>query len=171
MWTSLVVVLLSAAPDAAAMCGPQRKPTDRSCTADADCVAVKRTTDCCGSLKIEGINQQDAARFEAEELVCGRELKKCKCMAAPTRLDDGSRAESKAERIELVCREQVCRTQGAKPPLTSQSVKALPSCPAAQCGPAPATPNWECPDGVSVGGRGPCVRIDGQCRWSRLECP
>jgi hypothetical protein len=45
-------------------------------------------------------------------------------------------------------------------------------CEKSKCGPAPAYPNAQCPDGIHQDGRGPCVyRDDGSCGWFRLKCP
>ena len=44
--------------------------------------------------------------------------------------------------------------------------------PAFQCGPAPAMPNFECPDGTMGGPSGYCMRNpDGSCGWGYRECP
>ena len=45
-------------------------------------------------------------------------------------------------------------------------------CTSQECGPAPLAPNYLCPDGVSVGGPGPCLRSsDGKCGWTWQTCP
>lgn len=152
------------AQNPAPTCGPQRQPADRTCAVDADCVAVRVNLDCCGTQAVRGVSRADAARFQAQERLCspGR---RCGCESGPTRLDDGSRWEH--DRAVLVaCRERVCTTFLAPVPATSPE-----PCSRAECGPAPAMPNWTCPDGVNVAGRGPCLRVNGRCGWTRLECP
>ena len=48
----------------------------------------------------------------------------------------------------------------------------LPSCTNEQCGPAPMMPSHLCPDGHTMAGPGPCVRLpNGQCGWESIQCP
>ena len=45
-------------------------------------------------------------------------------------------------------------------------------CSPEDCGPALGMPNYECPDGVTIGGPGDCTRNeDGVCGWEIIECP
>jgi hypothetical protein len=156
-------------PPPANVCQQRRVP-DRTCSTDADCAIVRVHLSCCGTESVNGINRADLEAFQAYQRQCARG-RACGCAAGPTRLDDGSRLE-RNEPVLVACRANLCTTYLAPPAkLTSDSVQQLSGCPAAACGPAPLYPTAECGDGVSVSGRGPCVRIGGRCRWVRLECP
>lgn len=163
----LLVVLRAAVVLAEDVCPAQRSAPSRACVTDSDCAVVTQRLDCCGSQAMKGINRAGVARFEAEERACSKNGNQCKCEAAPTQLDEGT-LNAKGE-VLVACRAKVCTTFLAR--LTSRSVKALPACAKEACGPAPRMPNSECADGVSVSGPGPCVMLDGKCRWARLECP
>ncbi|MEK6983915.1 MAG: hypothetical protein AABX33_05055 [Nanoarchaeota archaeon] len=46
------------------------------------------------------------------------------------------------------------------------------TCSKEECGPAPAMPNYLCPDGNTWAGHGGCVRKrDGSCSWEIISCP
>ncbi len=168
--------------DDADRCGAAARPADRSCATDADCVVVRQQVSCCGTVTVLGINRADAERFQAQERRCAARGPACLCAPGPTTVDDGSRLEGNANAL-VACRARRCTTflaprpeprpqqQAGRPRLTSESIKALPRCQPSECGPAPMYPSMICPDGVSIGGRGPCVRLDGRCGWAHLECP
>jgi hypothetical protein len=157
------------------------KPTqlDQHCESDADCLLLWLPPSCCGTRGVKGINRAGLPRYQEHLRRCPPEGRHCGCAPGPTILDDGSRLE-RNEPVRVVCRNRVCSTalgapaggleEGARV-FTSESIRSLPRCANAECPPAPASPTSVCPDGVSVGGRGPCVRLDGQCRWVRLTCP
>lgn len=44
-------------------------------------------------------------------------------------------------------------------------------CTAADCGPAPGAPNFECSDGETIGGPACTEGDDGECGWVFVECP
>ena len=178
MWKLLVVVVLAAPPDYGLSTGgpptppptrpPPRPPKpnvclprepDRSCTTDADCAIVRRVVDCCGSDVVTGINRNDLTAHQEYLKACGMR-RSCGCMAAPTRLDDGS-SQDRLGQVVATCRENVCTTSMVREEVCSPQ----------ECGPAPTYPTSMCPDGVNRSGRGPCARVDGVCRWTRLECP
>lgn len=161
-----------AAPDAgeAVSCATPVQP-DRSCAADTDCVALTRTVSCCGTQAITGVRREHAWRVQAWDRQCNRG-RACGCAPGPTLLDDGTRLDRRAP-VAASCRANVCTTHALPRPagFTSETVKALPRCAREECPRAPMLPTQTCADGVSQSGRGPCVRLDGACRWVRLECP
>ena len=197
MWRPLVLLALAASPygltvgDAGtarpqvgepppAVCRPNVLPEpERTCSTDADCTTVEQVVNCCGTLAIKGAAVSDVSRFSAEDRRCnpGR---RCGCEAGPAHLDDGSVVRNEDRRPVLAaCHANRCRTEhgqasapGQRPGgLTSDEVERLPHCERDECGPAPLYPTATCPDGRHQSGRGPCVRIEGACRWARMVCP
>ena len=63
---------------------------DHSCTADADCVAVKHVANCCGTARVIGLRGTEAAKFQQLEPTCDGSYPACGCATAPTATDDGS---------------------------------------------------------------------------------
>src|SRR5262245_22785648 len=107
-----------------------RRPLNRACATDADCVVFRRIGDCCGSLAVSGINRADLERAQTENRQCnpGRH---CACAPAPTRLDDGSRIDGN-EKVGVACTAGQCNTflEPTPVPLTSELVRQLQACPA-----------------------------------------
>lgn len=100
-----------AAGKAGGTCEARRKPADRACTHDDECVAVSHLLDCCGSMTVTGINRRDQSRFEAFERECEAPKKTCKCEAAATTIDEG-RLTTAAPRVR--CRQSVCTTTSTR---------------------------------------------------------
>lgn len=70
----------------------------RGCAVDSDCVAVRHTADCCGTVVVWGIAASAQAEFLPLEGACGNELLQCKCEAGPTVADDRSSGPNFAAR-------------------------------------------------------------------------
>ncbi|MDP6942924.1 MAG: hypothetical protein QF464_02145, partial [Myxococcota bacterium] len=50
--------------------------------------------------------------------------------------------------------------------------EVTPTCSDDDCGPMPGMPNYTCPDGVTIGGPGPCeLQASGACGWTIVQCP
>jgi hypothetical protein len=63
---------------------------DRSCSSDADCLAVSHTTNCCGTDVWIGIRASEKDRFSSLESACDRSYPACGCAEGPPTTDDGS---------------------------------------------------------------------------------
>jgi hypothetical protein len=59
--------------------------TDAACTVDDDCVVATTLRDCCGSLRITGVNAASLAAFNEDAGDCFLEV--CDCLSQPT-VDD-----------------------------------------------------------------------------------
>ncbi len=70
----------------------------RGCVVDSDCVTVKHTADCCGTMVVWGISAAAKDAFLPLEGACSNELLQCKCEAGPTTADDHSSGPTFAAR-------------------------------------------------------------------------
>jgi hypothetical protein len=93
----------------AAACA-QATMVDRSCTSDADCVAVTHTTNCCGSAIWMGIRATEKQRFTALETACEMSYPGCGCAAGPPVTDDGSVVRFGATAAGVTCQAGTCKT-------------------------------------------------------------
>jgi hypothetical protein len=82
---------------------------ERKCTLDADCVAVKHTTNCCGSAIWIGIRASAAQHFSSLEQVCDASYPACGCAAGQPVAEDGSLLQV-GEASGVACAAGVCKT-------------------------------------------------------------
>ena len=82
---------------------------DHSCTADADCVAVKHVASCCGTVRVIGLRASEQARFQQLEPQCDASYPACGCATGPTTTDDGSTIRSD-QAAGVTCRQGICTT-------------------------------------------------------------
>jgi hypothetical protein len=81
----------------------------RSCTTDADCVAVSHTVDCCGSSRTTGLRATELARFREIETQCAASYPGCECRSRAPMTDDGSMVRPGAN-VAIACLGTVCTT-------------------------------------------------------------
>ena len=82
---------------------------DRSCTTNADCVAVAHTINCCGTGVWIGLRATEAQRFATLESACDASYPRCGCpLLAPT-TDDGSTVND-ADTVSVSCQGGACKT-------------------------------------------------------------
>jgi hypothetical protein len=82
---------------------------DRSCTTDADCVAVQHVKDCCGSTRVIGLRASEQSRFQELETLCSASYPACRCPPLPTITDDGSGVKT-GSNVAIGCVANVCTT-------------------------------------------------------------
>lgn len=73
----------------------------------ADCELKFHMIDCCGSLAAVGINDADAAAFDAAEAMC---QSICDCLPMPTIADDGKTSQDPAA-FQVSCDAGMCKTK------------------------------------------------------------
>jgi hypothetical protein len=83
---------------------------DRSCSTDADCVAVTHTTSCCGSAVWMGIRSTEQQRFSTLETACDGSYPRCGCAAGPPQTDDGSIVNFGSGKAGVSCQGGICKT-------------------------------------------------------------
>jgi hypothetical protein len=83
---------------------------DRSCTVDADCVAVKHTSNCCGQIRYIGIRATEANRFAANEPACDASYPACGCASRSPFMDDGSVDNRPTVQAGVTCQLGTCTT-------------------------------------------------------------
>jgi hypothetical protein len=88
----------------------QATMVDRSCTTDADCVAVTHTTNCCGSAIWMGIRSSEKSRFSTLETACDMSYPGCGCAAGPPVTDDGSVVPFGMTAAGVSCQAGTCKT-------------------------------------------------------------
>jgi hypothetical protein len=81
----------------------------RSCTTDADCVAVHHWVDCCGSSRVMGLRATELARFRELETQCAASYPGCECRPRAPMTDDGSMVRPAAN-VAIGCLGTVCTT-------------------------------------------------------------
>jgi hypothetical protein len=87
---------------------------DRTCTTDADCVAVLHTTSCCGSASWIGLHASETQRFRTLESACDATYPACGCASGEPTTDDGSTIAFGASTAAGVsCTGGVCKTFAA----------------------------------------------------------
>jgi hypothetical protein len=82
---------------------------DRSCSADADCLAVTHTTNCCGSAIWIGIRSTEKSRYDTLETACDKSYPGCGCAAGPPVTDDGSIVQF-GGMAGVACQAGTCKT-------------------------------------------------------------
>lgn len=108
-WSSQCVCEAKRSTAPLTACDERRKPADRACERDDECVAVSHLLDCCGSMTVTGIARRDQARFEAFERDCEAPKRQCRCAAAATTTDEGPLRST--PRVQ--CKAGVCTTTPA----------------------------------------------------------
>ena len=83
---------------------------DRSCTVDADCVAVKHTSNCCGQIRYIGIRATEDALFAANEPACDAGYPPCGCAARQPMMDDDSVDDRTTVQAGVMCLSGTCKT-------------------------------------------------------------
>jgi hypothetical protein len=83
---------------------------DRSCTVDADCVAVTHQINCCGSAVWLGIRVADKPRYDEVETACDRSYPGCGCASGPPTTDDGSVVPFGTMGAGVTCQAGTCKT-------------------------------------------------------------
>ncbi len=83
---------------------------DRACSADSECVAVRRVTNCCGSELVTAVNQAVVKAFKAAAVSCNSQFPPCGCAAQPARADDGSVFDDAHPYVVSKCTAHVCGT-------------------------------------------------------------
>ena len=93
---------------------PPKFPTfPKACFANDDCASVLRQVDCCGTKAAIGVAKSAQSLFEQAAAVCDSQYPKCKCMAQPTKAEDGQNAQAGA--IVATCTKGLCLTGVAAP--------------------------------------------------------
>jgi hypothetical protein len=82
---------------------------DQSCIVDSDCLAVRHTTNCCGTSVWLGINKTGAQEFSTLESVCDASYPACGCPSGPPTTSDGSSIPFAAS-AAVTCQGGVCKT-------------------------------------------------------------
>jgi hypothetical protein len=82
---------------------------DRSCSTEADCVAVKHVANCCGTARIIGLRASQQASFAALESQCDASYPACGCATGATTSDDGSVIKADAQ-AGVTCVQGKCTT-------------------------------------------------------------
>lgn len=82
---------------------------DKQCEAKADCVAVTRTLDCCGSVLVLGINIGALDEFNAAQALCTEEAIVCDCPPNAPIAEDGNSVLA-PEDASLGCIDNLCQT-------------------------------------------------------------
>ena len=82
---------------------------DRTCTTDADCVAVVHETNCCGGMLWIGIRTSALQMFTTLEGQCQASYPGCGCFDNTDSTDDGSRIASPSS-AAATCQAGVCKT-------------------------------------------------------------
>jgi hypothetical protein len=83
---------------------------DRSCTAEADCVAVRHVSNCCGQQTFIGIRASESARFQSLEATCDSTYPVCRCGVGPPTADDGSALAFAGAQPGVTCLRGRCTT-------------------------------------------------------------
>jgi hypothetical protein len=96
--------------DAGANACAQPTTVDRSCTVDADCVAVTHQTNCCGSAIWIGISASEKQRYDALEAACDRTYPGCGCASGAPVTDDGSVVAFGVTGAGVSCQAGTCKT-------------------------------------------------------------
>lgn len=81
---------------------------DRRCAGDGDCFAAAHQTDCCGNVRVLGLNVSERAPFEAAERTCRGQYPDCGCPARPATDDDDQ--SSMAGEFGARCASGMCRS-------------------------------------------------------------
>jgi hypothetical protein len=97
------------AKDGAGSACAQVATVDRTCSVDADCLAVTHTTSCCGSAIWIGIRSSEKDHYAALESACDRTYPACGCAAGPPLTDDGS-VVSFGGMAGVTCQAGMCKT-------------------------------------------------------------
>ena len=82
---------------------------DRSCSVDADCVAVQHVTSCCGGIAWIGVRTSALQQFMSLEMQCQASYPGCGCFDGRDGADDGSRIASNAS-AGVLCQGGTCKT-------------------------------------------------------------
>ena len=83
---------------------------DRSCTVDADCVAVAHTSNCCEQRRYIGIRATEKDRFAANEPSCDASYPACGCAARSPMMDDQSVDNRPTVQAGVTCLLGICTT-------------------------------------------------------------
>jgi hypothetical protein len=99
-------------------CGPGAPPLfpdfDRSCVSEMECILVRHTTDCCGSIRVMGIGASEEAHFVIAEAACVSMYPACGCASDQVTADDGTMSTgSSGEEPTLSCEAGTCTTSFA----------------------------------------------------------
>jgi hypothetical protein len=111
----------------------------RTCRSANDCEIAWLTLDCCGSAAAIGVTHGSAKEVERRSQESPPFAGSCECLAAPTRLDDGTTATAPSD-VVVMCEADVCATRRAQEPTattTPAPTAALTAAPAATTAPAP----------------------------------
>jgi hypothetical protein len=82
---------------------------DQSCLVDSDCLAVRHTTNCCGTSVWLGINKAGGQEFSMLESLCDASYPVCGCAGGPPTTSDGSSLPF-GTNAAVTCQGGVCRT-------------------------------------------------------------
>jgi hypothetical protein len=82
---------------------------DQSCIVDSDCLAVRHTTNCCGTSVWLGINKAGGQEFSMLESLCDASYPVCGCAGGPPTTSDGSSLPF-GTNAAVTCQGGVCRT-------------------------------------------------------------
>jgi hypothetical protein len=82
---------------------------DQSCIVDSDCLAVRHTTNCCGTSVWLGINKAGGQEFSTLESLCDASYPACGCATGSPTTSDGSSIPFGAN-AAVTCQGGVCKT-------------------------------------------------------------
>ena len=82
---------------------------DKSCKTAADCGVVLHQINCCGTFVAAAVSVSAQADFAAAEKTCEAQYPKCKCMALPTKADDGKTAVT-IDEFGATCEAGTCKS-------------------------------------------------------------
>jgi hypothetical protein len=100
-------------PDAGAPSSPSTAVTyDRSCTTSADCTIGTHYLDCCGTLIVLGINQDEVGAFDTNTGIC-HTPPTCRCKGRGAFAEDGQTSSDPNQLSDVVvsCTAGVCATR------------------------------------------------------------
>ncbi len=106
---------------------------------------------------------------------CGGSSERLGQSAPPDRQHDGGDASPVPGVCDQIPQCQFRCPAGTKSPVDgagcTHTCECVPiECSTQDCGPAPGTPNWQCPDGTTAGPS--CsAGADGVCAWHIIDCP
>jgi hypothetical protein len=83
---------------------------DRSCSVDADCLAVRHVSNCCGQEIFIGIRTTESARFQNLEAACDSAYPACGCAAGLPLAQDGSALVFGGPKAGVTCLRGTCTT-------------------------------------------------------------
>ena len=106
---------------------------DQSCIVDSDCLAVRHTTNCCGTSVWLGINKAGGQEFSTLESLCDASYPACGCATGSPTTSDGSSIPFGAN-AAVTCQGGVCKTYASACGHLCQTGRSCVTCGQADAG-------------------------------------